>query len=336
MTLHPDIAAAVHTIEASGLLPMSHLGADRARAQMRALTADRREASLAQAGPIRAVRDSIVDRVPVRTYLPEANPEFVLVYMHGGGWVVGDLETIHPVAAYLCNVLKAVVVSVGYRLAPEHVFPAALDDSYAVLVHTAAAYPRLPLVVGGDSAGGNLAAGAALKARDENGPPLSGQLLVYPFTDPTLSLPSLRENGTGYFLLAEDITWFRDCYLPNSEQWTHQYAGPLHAADLSGLPPAVIMTAEFDPIRDDGDHYATRLREAGVPVAHTCITGYAHGFLSWFAVPSIKQVCDELLRRLPLLMGVADTDTDVPGERDRHLAPRVSGNDPSFELERSS
>ena len=306
MTMHPDIAEAVQAIEASGLIPMSHLGADGARAEMQALVADRAAATLEQAGSIRSFHDSVVAGVPVRTYLPKDDPDFVLVYMHGGGWVVGDLETIHPVATYLCNALNAVVVSVDYRLAPEHAFPAALDDSYVVLAQTASTYPHLPLVVGGDSAGGNLAAAAALKARDHDGPTLAAQLLVYPFTDPTLSLPSLQENATGHFLLAEDVLWFRDCYWPSPSQWTDPYAGPLHAADLSGLPPALIVTAEYDPIRDDGDRYAERLREAGVPVVHECIPGYAHGFLSWFAVPSIKRVCDELLSRLPLLM---DLDT---------------------------
>ena len=305
--MHPDIAAAVEAISASGLIPFSRLGADGARAKMQALTAESTPSlAFEQAGPIDSCHDSFVAGVPVRTYLPQSDPQLVLVYLHGGGWVLGDLDTIHPVATYLCNALNAVVVSVGYRLAPENPFPAALDDSYAVLVQTAAAYPHLPLVVGGDSAGGNLAAAAALKARDQAGPVLSGQLLVYPFTDPTLTHPSLQENGTGYFLLTEDVTWFRDCYWPNHEDWTHPYAGPLHAPDLSGLPPALVLTAEFDPIRDDGDRYAARLQEAGVPVAHACIPGYAHGFLGWFAVPSIKRICDEQLKRLPVLLGIGE------------------------------
>lgn len=302
MTLDPEVAAALAVAADSGLVPMCRLGAVEARSRMQVLAASRSAAALVQAGHIRASVDGTIDGVPVRTYFPDCDPVAVLVYLHGGGWVVGDLDTIHPVATYLCNALSAVIVSVDYRLAPEAPYPAALDDTYAVLVATADAHPALPLLVGGDSAGGNLAAAAALRARDERGPQVAGQLLFYPFTDPTLCHPSLQENATGYFLHTEDVTWFRDCYWPHPADWKQPYAGPLHADDLRGLPPALVVTAEFDPIRDDGDRYAERLMAAGVPVAHECLPGYAHGFLSWFAAPGIKLVCDELLSRFTHLI----------------------------------
>ncbi len=259
---------------------------------MRALYAAMRDSD-GQPLPVAEVVDVVIPGpggdVPARIYRPEGDgPAPVLVWYHGGGWVIGDVETSDPTARKLCRRAGVVVVSVDYRLAPEHPFPAAPDDAWAALTWVAdhiAEHGGDParLAVGGDSAGGNLAALMAIRARDEGGPALRHQLLVYPATDLTMSHPSITENGEGYFLTQATMNWFTDHYLGADRQHgdpTAPAVSPLVAEDLSGLAPAQVLTAEFDPLRDEGAAYAARLAEAGVPVEHVPGPGLIHGFFA--------------------------------------------------------
>jgi acetyl esterase len=226
--------------------------------------------------------------IPVRIYAPESRgPLPAIAYFHGGGFVLGGLDTHDGTCRALANASGAMVVSVDYRLAPEHRFPAAAEDCYAALRFLGergaelGADPRR-LAVAGDSAGGNLAAVAALCARERRGPVLRFQLLVYPVADHRFDTPSYRDNAEGYFLTAAMMRWFWGHYLERAEQGDDPLASPLRAKDLSGLPPALVVTAEYDPLRDEGEAYAARLREAGVPTELRRYAGQIHGFFSMF------------------------------------------------------
>ena len=221
--------------------------------------------------------------IPVRIYRPPGDGLLpVVVYFHGGGWVIGDITSHDTVCHRLASGVPAVVVNVDYRLAPEHRFPAGVEDCDAatrwVSDHAAdlGADPAR-LAVAGDSAGGNLAAVVARRSRDRGGPPIAFQLLIYPATDMTRSLASHTENGTGYLLETDTMTWFLDHYLGGADA-RQPDASPLFAEDLSGLPPALVVTAEFDPLRDEGEAYAERLAEAGVAVTSSRYDGMIHGF----------------------------------------------------------
>ncbi|HEY3081161.1 MAG TPA: alpha/beta hydrolase [Chloroflexota bacterium] len=228
--------------------------------------------------------------LPVRVYTPAgAGPYPVLVYFHGGGWVIGDLDTHDGVCRALANGADCVVVSVDYRLAPEHRYPAAAEDCYAATVWVAEHARELGadssrIAVAGDSAGGNLAAVVDLMARDRGGPPLVHQLLVYPVTDHRRDTASYREFADGYLLDENLMAYFWKQYLSGESDGRGAYASPLRAPDLAGLPPALVITAEFDPLRDEGEAYAARLREAGVPVTLSRYDGVPHGFFSMAAV----------------------------------------------------
>ena len=229
-------------------------------------------------------------QIPVRIYTPVGTAPFpVLVYFHGGGWVIGNLDTHDGICRSLANRVGCLVVSVDYRLAPEHTFPAAPEDCYAATRWLAEHAGSLGgdkgrIAVGGDSAGGNLAAVVALMARDRGGPKLAFQLLVYPATDTDFETRSYRENAEGYFLTRADMVWFWNHYAPRDEDRRNPYAAPLRAASLRGLPPALVITAEFDPLCDDGNAYAARLREDGVPVRLSQQDGLIHGFFQMGAV----------------------------------------------------
>jgi acetyl esterase len=225
----------------------------------------------------------------VRAYRPlgsragDALP--ALVYFHGGGWTIGDLDTHDGLCRALANEARCAVVSVDYRLGPEHKFPAAVDDALAATRWVAAEGERLRvdpsrLAVGGDSAGGNLAAVVAILARDAGGPPIAFQLLVYPATAMDASFPSHSELGEGHLLTRDVMDWFRDCYVRGPEDWRDWRCSPLLAPDLSRLPPALVLTAEYDPLRDEGKAYADRLRGAGVDVVYACYPGMIHAFMT--------------------------------------------------------
>ncbi len=226
--------------------------------------------------------------MPVRLYRPPspaAGPLPLLVWFHGGGWVIGDLTSADPTARDLCVQSGALVASVDYPLAPEHPFPAPPEACFEVtrwLAGHAAdlgADPRR-LAVGGDSAGANLAAVTAVVARDRGGPDLAFQLLVYPVTDCLGSYPSVKDNGEGYLLTNSAMIWFGQHYLPEGTDPKDPLASPIYTSDLADLPSALVITAEFDPLRDEGEAYGKRLEQAGVPVTTSRYDGMVHGFFS--------------------------------------------------------
>lgn len=226
--------------------------------------------------------------LPVRIYTPDgAGPFPLLMFFHGGGFVVCDLDSHDALARSLCGGAGAVVVSVDYRLAPEAKFPAAPEDCHAATrwaVDNAASIGAdgARVAVAGDSAGGNLAAVVAQLAKQRGGPALAHQLLLYPVTAHDFTTPSYEENAEGYFLTRDMMQWFWHHYLERAEDGQDPLAAPLRAEDLSGLPPATVVTAEYDPLRDEGEAYARRLDEAGVPTQAVRYDGVIHGFVSMY------------------------------------------------------
>ncbi|MFI8257480.1 alpha/beta hydrolase [Streptomyces filamentosus] len=234
--------------------------------------------------PVAAVTDEDADGVPVRVYRGVLDPDApVVVFCHGGGFVLCDLDSHDDFCRAVAAATGATVVSVDYRRAPEHPFPAAPEDAYTALLWAARTHPGRTLAVAGDSAGAHLATLLALLARDRGGPRLAFQALYYPMLDPRRSRPSHRENAQGCFLTADHLRWYWDAYLPDPADRTHPYAAPLAHADLAGLPPAHVVTAGLDPLRDDGTAYAAALASAGVAVQAHHYPGMFHGFLSMAA-----------------------------------------------------
>jgi acetyl esterase len=240
--------------------------------------------------PVGAVVDRTVPgaggEVPVRIYHPAGVASGrlpALVWFHGGGWVLGSLDSADFACRRMANRAGCCVVSAGYRLAPEARFPAAVDDCFAVTRWTAAHAGDLGvdpgrLAIGGDSSGGNLAAVVTQLARDRGGPALVFQVLVYPITDHRFDTPSYRDYGDGYFLTRDAMVWLWDLYLEDAADGSSPLASPLRAASLAGLPPALVITAEFDPLRDEADAYADRLRAHGVTVDLVRYDSQIHGF----------------------------------------------------------
>jgi acetyl esterase len=220
--------------------------------------------------------------IPARVYTPPGSPTGIIVYFHGGGWVIGSVDDWDAVSRALAVASACQLVSVDYRLAPEYRFPAAADDAYDALGWVAGASQLTgagPLVVAGDSAGGNLAAVCALRARDAGGPELVLQVLIYPVTDSDLDRRSYHDyDGNDFLVNRGDMEWYWDHYVPDVSARTNPYASPLRASSLAGLPPAYIVTAEHDPLRDEGFVYADRLRAARVPVEHRHYGSQIHGF----------------------------------------------------------
>ena len=238
--------------------------------------------------------------IPIRVYSPSrADRQPILVFYHGGGFRLGDLDSYDAICRDLAARSGAIIVSVGYRLAPEHVYPAAVDDSYAALewVHAHAADiggDATRLAVGGDSAGGNLAAAVSLKARDLAGPPLVFQLLIYPALNfAEMETESHKLFAEGYIIGGAAHEFTRDAYVPNPADRRHPYASPLLANDLTDLPPALVIAAEFDPLRDEGEMYAQKLADAGVQARATRYEGVPHAFL--YAGAAISRKADGAL-----------------------------------------
>jgi acetyl esterase len=287
MPLDPQAKQVLEQIAALGL-PANHLvSPSQARINMKSRPR--------AAGPeVARVEDRLIPGpgvdIPVRIYTPTgAGPFPILVWFHGGGWVVGDLETADPTARHLSVGAKCLVISVDYRLAPETKFPGAADDSYAATVWAAQHATRLNgdasnIAVGGDSAGSNLAAAVALMARDRGGLSLAFQLLVYPVTARDFDRSSYRQNAEGYGLTLDAMRWYWDHYLQHPEDASNPYAAPLVAENLKGLPPALVITAECDPLRDEGEAFAKRLQAAGVPTTYSLYDGMIHGFFGMTAV----------------------------------------------------
>ena len=287
MPLDPQARAVLDQLAAMGLPAVNEVSPEQARANMKLRPR-------APGPEVAKVEDRSIPGpdgdVPVRIYTPEGSGPFpILVWYHGGGWVIGDLESADGPSRHLCVGADCVVVSVDYRLAPETKFPGPAEDCYAATqwaVDNAAAINGDParVAVGGDSAGANLAAAVLLMARDRNGPAISFQLLVYPVTERNFNTASYHDNATGYSLTQAGMRWFWDQYLADDADAANPYAAPAQAANLSGLPPALVITAEFDPLRDEGEAYAKLLRNAGVPTQATRYDGMIHGF---FAMPAV-------------------------------------------------
>jgi len=234
---------------------------------------------------LHAVSDSTAGGVPIRIYRPDAgDAKPCLVFFHGGGWVIGDLDTHDAPCRLLAKASNCVVIAVDYRLAPEHQYPLPLDDCYSAFCWIHENAQRLgidpdKLAVGGDSAGGNMAAVVCLRARDESGPPIQHQLLVYPVTNAAMNTESYRDNGEGYMLTSATMSWFFDHYVTENDR-QDPFVSPLLSPDLTQLPPATVFTAEFDPLRDEGEAYAKRLEEAGVRTLIKRFDGQIHGFFT--------------------------------------------------------
>jgi len=288
MPLDPTLEAVLEQLSAAGGPKIHEVGPEEARTFYASMQLPAPEV------PLASVEDRNIPgpegEIPIRIYKPEApGPLPALLYFHGGGWVIGSIETHDASCRELADKAGCAVVSVGYRLAPEHRYPAAADDCYAAtcwLAEHGAALGIDParMAAGGDSAGGNLTAVVAQMARDRGGPQLRLQLLLYPVTDADFERPSYVENGEGYLLEAAAMRWFFDHYAPEPRQRAEPYCSPLQARDLAGLAPALVITAEFDPLRDEGEAYAERLKAAGVPTTHTRYAGMTHGFFSMSAI----------------------------------------------------
>ncbi|MBS4192812.1 alpha/beta hydrolase [Bacillus sp. FJAT-49705] len=243
--------------------------------------------------------------IKVRVYTPEGEGLFpIFIYLHGGGWVFGDLDTADSPCRSLTNQAECIVVSVDYRLSPEYKFPTPLEDCYAAATWVAAHAREwngdpTRIAIGGDSAGGNLAATVSLMAKNQDGPTFIAQVLIYPVTDLSFSTSSYETNGEGYFLTRDSMEWFTSQYLNEEEDKFNFYAAPLQAKDLSQLPPAFVITAEYDPLCDEGLAYADRLRQAGVQVEYICYEGMIHGFF-WMAgiMDKGKMAIDQVARYL--------------------------------------
>ncbi|MFC6863765.1 alpha/beta hydrolase [Halomicroarcula sp. GCM10025817] len=299
-TPHDDVAAFLDDLAASGTPDVADLAVESART----VHDDLLSVPAGERDPVERVRNLEIPgpdgAVGLRIYDPAtAGPRPLFVYFHGGGWVFGTADAHDHLARAIANAGDCTVVAVDYRLAPEHPFPAALADCYTA-TEWVADHPDVlggdpeRLVVGGDSAGGNLAAATCLRARDADGPDIAHQVLVYPVLDRNFETDSYRENAEGYLLTRAAMRWFWDHYLESSFDAKNPYAAPLEARDLSGLPPATVVTAEFDPLRDEDLAYAERLRDAGVPVEVRRYEDMIHGFLPMLADPDLDAAREEV------------------------------------------
>ena len=309
MPVDPQIQQVIDALAASDFKPVYEQTPAEARAQYERMV----EARGVVSAPVGTVEERSIPGpagdMPVRIYRADLDARAlpVLVYFHGGGHVIGNLDTHDGVARNLCNGAGCVVVSVDYRLAPEHKFPAAAQDAFAAVQWCATQGADIGIdprrmAVGGDSAGGNLAAVAALMARDTGGPAIRLQVLVYPVTDYACDTGSYRTYAKGYGMLeAASMRWFRDHYLRDEADRINWRAAPLHTGDFSGLPPALVLTAQCDVLLDEGEAYAQRLRAAGVGVEYHECRGMIHGFFAMApmidgAVRAQSLACDAMKR----------------------------------------
>jgi acetyl esterase len=302
--LDPQARALIDLMIEKGVPPTHTLTPEQARAFYR----DRRGFTQPEPPAMAEVRDLSVGALRLRLYRPHTSGQAlpVLLYLHGGGWTIGDLDTHDVLCRQLAREAGGAVVAVDYRMGPEHRFPAAVDDCVEAFRWVLAQAPDLHLdprrtAVGGDSAGGNLAAALCLVQRDA-GQPLPGfQLLIYPATDMRAVAPSHTTNGQGYMLTSDSIAWYRGNYIADAAQWTDWRASPLLAASHAGLPPALVLTAGFDPLRDEGLQYANALSAAGVPTQYVCFERQIHGFITMGRVieeaHTAVALCGAALRR---------------------------------------
>ncbi len=279
MSVHPQVQALLDRVARSPLPPYHTVSAFVARRIYR----DTRAVLAPKPPEVADVRLLAFENYALRVYRPVQNETLpALMYFHGGGWTIGDVDTHDVLCRQLAVGARCVVFSVDYRLAPEYPFPAALDDCLAATRYVAQNAAKLKIrgiAVAGDSAGGNLAAAVALAARNAGGPAIAFQLLIYPATDQRLATPSHERNGQGYLLTRDAIMYFRRAYLPNDKDWADWRASPLLAKSHASLPPALVITAGFDPLLDEGRAYADKLRAAGVDVAYREFADMVHGFI---------------------------------------------------------
>jgi acetyl esterase len=281
VSLHPQVVTLLERVARSPLPKYHAVSPFVARRIYR----DTRAVLAPKAPEVAEVRLLAFENYAIRSYRPAAQETLpALVYFHGGGWTIGDLDTHDVLCRSLAVGARCAVFSVDYRLAPESPFPAAVDDCFSAVRYVAEHAEQLKIhksmiAVGGDSAGGNLAAVVALQARDAGGPPLVFQLLVYPATDQRCATPSHQKNARGYLLEREGIEFFRRCYLPDPAAFTDWRASPLLAKSHVDLPPALVVTAGYDPLLDEGRAYAERLKAAGVKVEYREYSDMVHGFL---------------------------------------------------------
>jgi acetyl esterase len=259
---------------------------------------------------VESVREFHAGSVRVRLYAPDSSPPHpAVLFIHGGGWALGSVELSDTLCRALCRASHMLIGSVEYRLAPEHPFPAALDDAYAALCWldaNAEAVGAIPgkLAVCGDSAGGNLSAAVALMSRDRSGPEIALQVLLYPALDPTLTEASMARLSTGYGLSRADMQYFWELYLMGQDDAANAYISPLLEKDLSGVAPALVITAEYDPLVDEGERYAALLRNAGVPVRAVRYPGLIHGFISYLGrIDAARAAINECSNALADAMG---------------------------------
>lgn len=293
MPLHPDARAFLDLRDSQGSIDNQFLSVADARAQsIRLNTA----APVQQVARVRDIKiPASQGEIPARLYYPtDADNLPILVFFRGGGFVIGTLDTSDEACRQWAHQSGCLVVSVDYRSAPDHKFPAAAEDAYQATRWVADHAAELGgdasrLAVGGMSAGGNLAAVTSLMARDKGTPDIKFQVLCVPVLDYNFDTPSYYANADGYGLTAGSMKWFWGHYLANPSDGANPYACPLRAADLSGLPPAFVMTAEYDPLHDEGAAYAEKLRAAGIPVEHRNYEGFIHGFLGSQAVVDMGQ-----------------------------------------------
>jgi acetyl esterase len=287
MPLDQQTKALIDAMQSAGMvLEFEKMTPPQARQAMEQMAA----ATRGPGEPVAKVEDRTVPtpdgHVPIRIYTPDGPAPYpVMLFYHGGGWVIGNIESHDALCRKLTNAIGCVTVSVDYRLAPEAKFPAAAEDCYAAtkwVSENAAVFGCDPkrLIVCGDSAGGNLAAAVPLMAKDRGGPPIAFQVLIYPCTDGSLDTGSMRDLAEGYFLTRGAMVWFWNQYVRDHNDRSNPYAAPIHAPELRGLPPALVITAEYDPLREEGEAYAAKLKAAGVPVTRTRYAGTIHGFVS--------------------------------------------------------
>ncbi|GMG86129.1 alpha/beta hydrolase [Biformimicrobium ophioploci] len=304
--LPEDIQAFLQLVESLQRPSLESIGADVARTAVKAMApadmGERRCRIEEKHIPVTG------GQIPIRVYQPET-VRGVVVFFHGGGWVLCDLDTHDAFADQLAHGTGHVVVSVGYRLAPEHPYPTPLEDAYTALCWVSSNIGKLApgcstVAIAGDSAGGNLASACCLKARDERGPCISHQLLFYPVMDiSTLDSQSYTEFSEGYYLRKSDMVWFAKQYLGGSDSANHPYISPLQAADFRTLPPAYLITAGFDVLRDEGALFAKELQRAGVPVHYACYPDMIHGFLTMAStLPSAQAATANVLQEIATLL----------------------------------
>jgi acetyl esterase len=309
VTLDPQVKTMLDQVNGLGAPPMHTLPVHEARAFASGLAA-----MGLQAEEVAKVEDlsipSPAGQLAVRIYGPGGRaPWPAVVYLHGSGWIYGDLEMSDALCRRLARVSGCVVVAPDYRLAPEHPYPAALDDVAATLDWVAAEASALGVDagrvgIGGESAGANLAAAAALRARDLGGPPLAFQLLICPVLDARLDTASMAEFADGYLLTRDTMAWLWGLYLADAAQGEEPYASPARAEDLTGLPPALIVTAGYDPLRDEAEAYGARLEQAGVRAEIRRYGGMVHGFFTFAGViEAATPAIDETARTMGTALG---------------------------------